>query len=78
MCPACFDELKSIGLAALTKKHDPNRDIPLNEVLHRPVIGLPQPRAAKTRCELGPLRRSVLLALAQRLALQERLITNSL
>jgi hypothetical protein len=41
LCLACFDELKSIGLAAFTKKHDPYWDIPINESLPKPVIDLP-------------------------------------
>ena len=41
MCLARFDELKSIGLDAFTKKHDPYWDIPLNENLPKPVIELP-------------------------------------
>jgi len=45
ICLARFDELKSIGLDAFTKKHDPYWDIPLNESLPKPVIELPLPRA---------------------------------
>ena len=41
LCLACFNELKSIGLDAFTKKHDPYWDIPLNENLPQPVIELP-------------------------------------
>jgi len=41
LCLAAFDELKSIGLDAFTKKHDPYWDIPLNESLPKPVIDLP-------------------------------------
>ncbi len=41
LCLARFDELKSIGLDAFTKKHDPYWDIPLNENLPQPVIDLP-------------------------------------
>jgi hypothetical protein len=41
LCLARFDELKSIGLDAFTKKHDPYWDIPLNENLPQPVIALP-------------------------------------
>jgi hypothetical protein len=41
LCLACFNELKSIGLDAFTKKHDPYSDIPLNEDLPQPVIELP-------------------------------------
>ncbi len=41
LCLAAFDELKSIGLEAFTKKHDPYWDIPLNEELPKPVIDLP-------------------------------------
>ncbi len=39
-----YDELKSIGLDAFTKKHDPYWDIPLNENLPQPVIDLPIPK----------------------------------
>lgn len=42
LCLARFDELKSIGLDAFTKKHDPYWDIPLNEKLPKPVIELPE------------------------------------
>jgi hypothetical protein len=38
LCLAAFDELKSIGLDAFVKKHDPYHDIPLNEALPKPVI----------------------------------------
>jgi hypothetical protein len=41
LCLARFNELKSIGLDAFTKKHDPYWDIPLNENLPQPVIDLP-------------------------------------
>ncbi len=41
LCPTRFDELKSIGLDAFCKKHDPYWDIPLNENLPQPVIDLP-------------------------------------
>jgi hypothetical protein len=41
LCLARFDELKSIGLEAFTKKHDPYWNIPLNENLPQPVIDLP-------------------------------------
>ncbi len=41
LCPARFDELKSTGLGAFTKKHDPYWDNPLNEDLPQPVIDLP-------------------------------------
>ena len=44
-CLAAFDELQSLGLEAFTKKHDPYRDIPLNENLPQPVIDLPIPAA---------------------------------
>ncbi len=33
LCLAMFDELKSTGLEAFTKEHDPYWDIPLNESL---------------------------------------------
>lgn len=36
LCLAKFDELKSIGLDAFSKKHDPYWDIPLNENLPEP------------------------------------------
>lgn len=38
LCLAAFDELKSIGLDAFAKRHDPYHDIPLNEALPKPVI----------------------------------------
>jgi hypothetical protein len=38
---ARFDKLKSIGMDAFTKKHDPYWDIALNENLLQPVIELP-------------------------------------
>jgi hypothetical protein len=41
LCLAQFDELKSIGLDAFTKKYDPYWDIPLNENLPKPVIESP-------------------------------------
>jgi hypothetical protein len=41
LCLACFDELKSVGLKAFTRKYDPYWDIPLNENLPQPVIDLP-------------------------------------
>jgi len=41
LCLARFDELKSIGLEAFSRKHDPYWDIPLNENLPQPVIDLP-------------------------------------
>jgi len=43
LCLAAFDELKTGGLDAFTKKPDPYWDIPLNENLARPVIQLPIP-----------------------------------
>ena len=42
-CLTAFDELQSVGLEAFTKKHDPYRDIPLNENLPQRVIDLPIP-----------------------------------
>jgi hypothetical protein len=41
LCLARFDELKQIGLDAFTTKHDPYREIPLNENLPKPAIDLP-------------------------------------
>jgi hypothetical protein len=38
---AQFDVLKSIGRDAFPKKHDPYRDILLNENLPQPVVELP-------------------------------------
>lgn len=38
LCLTKFDELKSIGLDAFTKKYDPYWDVPLNEELPKPVI----------------------------------------
>lgn len=56
LCLAAFDELKSVGLDAFTRKYDPYCDIPLNEDLPEPVIVLPY---ASTRMpalsNLGPL-----------------------
>ena len=43
-----FDELKVIGLDAFAKKHDPYRDIPLNENLSQPVSELPVPATDKS------------------------------
>jgi hypothetical protein len=54
LCLAAFDELKSIGLDAFTRKHDPYWDIPLNENLPQPVIDLPMPTAAPA-VDAGPL-----------------------
>lgn len=45
LCLAEFDELKTVGLEAFCKKHDPYWDIPLNESLPKPVIELPTPSA---------------------------------
>jgi hypothetical protein len=47
LCLACFNELKTLGLEAFTRKHDPYWDIPLNENLPQPVIDLPIPGEAK-------------------------------
>ena len=47
LCLAKFEELKKLGLAAFTRKHDPYHDIPLNENLPQPVIDLPMPEAKK-------------------------------
>jgi hypothetical protein len=47
LCLGMFDELKSIGIGAFTKKHDPYWDIPLNENLPQPVIDLPGFGSAK-------------------------------
>lgn len=41
LCLAAFDELRSIGLDAFVKKHDPYWDIPLVTSLPKPVIDLP-------------------------------------
>jgi hypothetical protein len=38
LCLAKFDELKSMGLEAFTRKYDPYWDVPLNEALPKPVI----------------------------------------
>lgn len=40
-CLAAYDELKTLGLEAFTRKHDPYWDVPLNEELPTPVIDLP-------------------------------------
>ena len=56
LCLAAFDELKTVGLDAFTKKHDPYWDIPLNESLPKPVIDLPVPAEHKSaHSSLGPL-----------------------
>ncbi len=47
LCLARFEELKKLGLAAFTRKHDPYHDIPLNENLPEPVIDLPIPEDTK-------------------------------
>jgi hypothetical protein len=49
ICLAKFDELKSIGLNAFTRKYDPYWDIPLVETLPQPVIELPLPDASSGR-----------------------------
>ena len=41
LCLGKFDELKTLGLDAFTRKYDPYHDIPLNENLPKPVIDLP-------------------------------------
>jgi hypothetical protein len=51
LCLARFDEMKSIGLAAFAKKHDPYWDIPLNESLPKPVIDIPLPAASTAHSE---------------------------
>ena len=43
LCLERFDELKTVGLEAFTKKHDPYWDVPLNENLPQPVVELPIP-----------------------------------
>ncbi|MCA9241415.1 MAG: hypothetical protein KDA37_14500, partial [Planctomycetales bacterium] len=56
LCLAAFDELKTLGLEAFTKKHDPYWDIPLNESMPKPVIDLPIPGGdAPAVQSLGPL-----------------------
>jgi hypothetical protein len=48
LCLAKYDELKSIGLEAFTKKYDPYWDVPPNEELPKPVIeiaGIPKQSA---------------------------------
>lgn len=52
-CLEAFDELKEIGLAAFSRRHDPYCDIPLNENLPRPVIELETLGNGGT--SLGPL-----------------------
>jgi hypothetical protein len=42
LCLARFDELKSVGFGAFTKRHEPYWDILLNENLPQPVIDLPR------------------------------------
>ena len=46
LCLAMFDELKTIGIDAFAKNHDPYWDIPLNENLPGPVSDLPIPQNA--------------------------------
>jgi hypothetical protein len=56
LCRIAFDELKTIGLEAFTRKHDPYWDIPLNESLPKPVIDLPIPATDKpAQNSLGPM-----------------------
>lgn len=43
LCMARFDELKTLGFNAFSRKYDPYWDIPLNENLPEPVITLPVP-----------------------------------
>jgi hypothetical protein len=45
VCLARFDELCALGLEEFARKHDPYRDIPLNDNLPRPVIDIPMPQA---------------------------------
>lgn len=40
-CLAAFDELKTLGIDAFTRKHDPYADIPLVDTLPQPVITYP-------------------------------------
>lgn len=51
LCLAAFDELKSLGLASFTRKHDPYWDIPLVETLPKPVIELPE--VGRTKADVG-------------------------
>ena len=53
VCLARFDELKSFGLEAITRKHDPYWDIPLNENVPQPVIELANPDEAKASSVAG-------------------------
>jgi hypothetical protein len=55
LCLGRFDELKSIGLEAFTRRHDPYWDIPLNESLPQPVIDLPIPGEALSATADGTL-----------------------
>ena len=41
LCLEMFDELRTIGLDAFTRKYDPYHDVSLNENLPQPVIELP-------------------------------------
>jgi len=49
LCIDRFDELKTIGLEAFTKKYDPYWDIPLNENLPKPVVDIPMGEAAEDK-----------------------------
>jgi len=55
LCLARFDELKSIGLEAFTRRHDPYWDVPLNEDLPLPVIDLPILAAPQSATASGTL-----------------------
>lgn len=54
LCLDAYDELKSIGLDAFVKKHDPYWDIPLVETLPKPVIDLPIPEAVSSETPASP------------------------
>lgn len=53
LCLAAFDELKSTGLDAFVRKHDPYHDVPLNEALPKPVMdfGVAVPAATQVPAE---------------------------
>lgn len=63
LCLAAYDELKSIGLDAFVRKHDPYWDIPLVETLPKPVIDLPMPEGAAEDTPASPPPRRAQTAL---------------
>jgi hypothetical protein len=67
LCLAAYDELKSIGLDAFVKKHDPYWDIALVDTLPKPVIDLPTPErvADDTPAWPPPMRAQTALPLSR-------------